>query len=164
MLDLLKRMAPGDWNSRKTGATLRCIRSTPPKVYVEEYFDDGRGHSGAFTSDCTDVAPELFERALREGYITNKPEWGRVSGWEFIISESGERAHEKNVWMTRIVREHLFPGKGMRASDLRPYLEELSEEAIVEILEDLVRRKHAESYSYSPESPKFYLFKRRIAA
>jgi hypothetical protein len=92
MMGLLRAMTR-EYGSRKTGAILKRASSTPPEIYVEEYFDDGKGHSGAFTSDRTDVTPELFDRAWQKGYLHGKFEIGYVSDWEFKVTDFGTETY-----------------------------------------------------------------------
>ena len=164
MPELLKRMAR-NWGSRKTGAVLHSIRSTPPEVYIKEYFDSGKGASNALWAERKDVAPELFDRALREGFVAAKPQWGGVSQWEFVITDAGEQAHAKNEQIAEVALKNLYPSRGVRVRDLQPHLREFSEEAIEEVLGELVRRGRVQPpYSYAQGEPKFYLLARRCAA
>lgn len=156
MMGLLRAMTR-EFGSRKTGATLMRIRSTPLRIYVEEYFDDGKGHSGAFTSDCTDVVPEFFERAQCERFISGKLEPGYVSQWEFVITELGEEMYHQRVQFANKILE-LFPsGEATRACDLQLALHSyrLDEEAIQDILDWLTSERYLDSHEHVGQT--FYL-------
>lgn len=159
MAELLRRMALGEWNSGKACAFLYRFRSTPPAVFVEESFDDGKGHSDPVTNIRKKVDEQLLEKALHDRYIRGKPELGYVSDWEFRITELGEQVHGQLVQMADIALENLFPGKGMRACDVLPYLlgrfPGATEEWAAMVLEELVRRGYTEPYEQ--EGQKLYL-------
>lgn len=147
-----------EWGSRKTGAVLHRYRSTPSMLFVREHFDDGKGHSGAFSSEKTPITEEVFQRALDERYISGKLEPGYVSTCEFLITELGKMVHGQFLDMANIALENLFPGKGMRACDIAPYLirrfPAATEERAAMVLDELVRRGYTESHMHQEQ--KFY--------
>lgn len=59
------------------------------KWYVREHFDDGKGHSGAFTSDVTFVAKEVAEEAKKQFFVEGVPHWGYTAQDEFRINRHG---------------------------------------------------------------------------
>ena len=149
-----------EWGSRKTGAVLHRYRFTPSTLFVREHFDDGKGHSGAFTSDDTPVTEEVFQKALDERYISGKLEPGYVSTCEFRITELGGVVHGLLVEMANIALENLHIGEGMRACDILPYLlgrfPGATEEWAEMVLGELARRGYAEP-PYEQGGQKFYL-------
>lgn len=83
------------WSNRgKTHADL--VRYRQSEIFVREYFDDGKGHSGAFSSINTPVAEAVFEQAKTLGYIQGKLKPGYVSSGEFVLSKYGEEVSLKN--------------------------------------------------------------------
>jgi hypothetical protein len=68
-------------------------------IYLEENFDDGKGHSGAFTTDHTPVAKEVFLEARALGFISGQVKPGRVSKHCFRISKLGENEYNRlELW------------------------------------------------------------------
>ncbi|HUQ30061.1 MAG TPA: hypothetical protein VM103_00905 [Candidatus Paceibacterota bacterium] len=104
------------WNSGKTGATL--FRLSESETYVEEYFDDGKGHSGAFTHKTTSITPSLFDKARSQCYIKGKLEPGYVSTREFLITEEGKRSHYERWEIVKGVLRRIGNGEKVYASDL----------------------------------------------
>ncbi len=74
---------------RKTGARVRCFQPGQPEII--EYYDDGRGHSGAFTSATTPLDREVFQEALHAGFISGVLEPGYVSTIEFEMTDQGKQ-------------------------------------------------------------------------
>ena len=68
---------------------LARLQYLPPEIEVIEFYDDGGGHSNAFTQETTPVSKELFLEARQERYITGVLEPGYVSSWRFKLSETG---------------------------------------------------------------------------
>lgn len=156
MTALLILMA-NDYGTRKTSATLFRSRfpSAPAKgITIKEYFDDGKGHSGAFTNRVTPVTLDVFEKACAEKYISGQLEPGYVSDWKFSITDLGRRAYVEQKSLADRALNLLYEGKGMRVCDLQPGLR-VSEELIADVLEWLVYEGHAESYEHGEQ--KFYL-------
>ncbi|HUY05564.1 MAG TPA: hypothetical protein VMV62_02540 [Candidatus Paceibacterota bacterium] len=151
MMGLLRAMIR-EYGSRKTGAILRCIRSTPPEIYVEEFFDDGKGHSGAFTSDRADVVPELFERALHAHYLSGKLEPGYVSDWEFEITDSGRDEYWRRKRIANTSLKLLASGESARFDHLYcslSHIDSLSEEVAQDILGWLVSEGYVGSHEHA---------------
>lgn len=88
--ELLEALAI-EYGSRKYAAEVR--RFDPMKPQVIEYFDDGKGHSGAFSSQTSPLDLKVFQEALDKRYITGKLEPGYVSKIEFKLTELGEQVH-----------------------------------------------------------------------
>lgn len=149
MMGLLRAMARA-YGSRKTGALLRILRSTPPKVFVEEYFDDGKGHSGAFTSDCTDVVPKLFERALVERYVSGVLKPGYVSSCEFAITDFGNDVHHERIQIADGILKELSSGDNVPFEKLLRMFGSyhVPEEAIKDIFDWLVSESYVGSHEH----------------
>lgn len=90
LLDLLSHLIGHD---RQTGAVIEVFRPTDRepemKILLHEFFDDGKGHSGAFTDRLTPVDPELFSRVVQERYVTGVLKPGYVSDTEFVVTKYG---------------------------------------------------------------------------
>lgn len=84
-----------EYGSRKYAAKVHRFQSA--KAEVVEYFDDGKGHSGAFTSDTTQLDLAVFQEAIDKRYITGKLEPGYVSKSDFRLTERGEEVHWERV-------------------------------------------------------------------
>ena len=96
MLELLAVLYTSPFNSNKTNAVFHRRSGDGTDNFVREHFDDGKGHSGAFTNRDTQKIPdELFQEALREGFIKGVLEPGYVSEREFTLTDMGrmEYAH-----------------------------------------------------------------------
>ncbi len=91
MLGLLGILYCDMFGHRKIGAVVNRSRllNGPDKITVEEFFDDGKGHSGAFTSQSTSVEPGIFQEALSRRFITGLLKPGYVSDIEFEITDDG---------------------------------------------------------------------------
>lgn len=83
-----------DWNSIKTYVEVRL--TSQDMCEVREHFDDGKGHSGAFTCNTTEVDPLIFLEAQSRGYITGKLMPGFVSKREFVLTENKNSIAE--IW------------------------------------------------------------------
>lgn len=70
-----------EYGSRKTSAV---VRRHGNDCSVEEHFDSGKGHSGAFWSEVSKLSLEVFDEAKCRGFISGKPQIGYTSDWEFI--------------------------------------------------------------------------------
>ncbi len=95
---------------RKTGARMKCFLPSPPEVV--EYFDDGHGHSGAFSQGTIPLDQGVFDEALREGYIAGVLEPGYVSRTEFKLTDQGKRE------LLRLTREAMAAERA--AAEVRP--------------------------------------------
>lgn len=89
LLDLLHALHINIFHGRKTDAYVVSYRQGAAEV--REHFDDGKGHSGAFTCDMTPLDWTVFTEARDARYITGVLEPGRVSTTKFKLSEQGER-------------------------------------------------------------------------
>ncbi len=151
-----------EYGSRKTGAVLHRYHSTPPLLFVREHFDDGKGHSGAFTSAETPITEEVFQKALEECYISGKLEPGYVSTCEFLVTDLGNLVHAQFVQIGTLARTELHLEEGVRACDILPLLSRsfpaIVEEVVETVLNELVRRDRAERYEHGGQ--KFYLLPR----
>lgn len=146
-----------EYGTRKTGATLlysRLNAATEDEIIIREYFDDGKGHPGAFTDQTTLITREVFERALENRYISGILKPGYVSNWEFSITDFGQRAFAERVPLLDRAVNLLYKGKGMRACDLQLGLP-VPEELVADVLEWLVYDGYAESYEHGEQ--RFYL-------
>ncbi len=85
-----------------------AIRFNSNKTYVEikswsnnweviEYFDSGKGHSGAFSSRYSKLDQEVFREALEKGYIVGKRMPGYVSKMEFVMTQNISLMNEINT-------------------------------------------------------------------
>ncbi len=91
MKEFLEHMFFRDFlNHEKTGARVEYWKGQTEQPKVIEFFDDGRGHSGAFSCDETPVELAIFKEALREYFIEPKPIMGGVSSYEFVLTRHGE--------------------------------------------------------------------------
>ena len=105
--ELLEIMFIPFLESQKTNVELFfCTLGGKRKIHVTEYFDDGKGHSGAFTSKDTPVAEEAFLEAQREGFISGKLEPGYISRSCFLLTSLGK---EKRV---RLENERVVARQG----------------------------------------------------
>lgn len=87
-----------DWGSRKTYAEIHyVVHQGEVTCRVDEHFDDGKGHSGAFTSTRSDVDVLVFEEAKSKGFITGKLEPGYVSTREFVLTDNKMLLSEE-IW------------------------------------------------------------------
>jgi hypothetical protein len=89
MIGLLEALCMDVFSTRKTGARVKSYRSDIINVY--EYFDSGRGHSGAFSQEITPLNREVFDKAKADRYISGVLEPGYVSDVEFELTELGRR-------------------------------------------------------------------------
>ncbi len=89
LLDLLHALHIDIFHGRKTAAYVVSYRQG--EAEVREHFDDGKGHSGAFTCDTSPLDWTVFAEAKDARYITGVLEPGRVSTTKFKLSEQGER-------------------------------------------------------------------------
>lgn len=90
MYALLTALYCGSYNSQKTRAVLHWDRAIgDEKWFVCEHFDDGKGHSGAFTSRDTSVANEVCEEAKKNHLIKGLLMPGYVSQYQFELSRYG---------------------------------------------------------------------------
>lgn len=89
MLDLLDLLYldPLFGDYRKTGAQVQSFQ--PGEAEVRESFDDGNGHSGAFSASTTSLDWNVFQEALGERFITGILKPGYVSRSEFKITVHG---------------------------------------------------------------------------
>lgn len=131
-----------EYGSRKTGATLKywgpmTSPERPAEVTIEEYFDDGKGHSGAFWGETRPVLPELFERAKKAYYVSGKLEPGYVSTFEFEITEDGTRARWERWQLFEKVIAKLWEGP-VRARELEFDEVRLDPPATLELAKDLL--------------------------
>lgn len=161
MLGLLQLLSHGEYGSRKVRATLHRSRDTPRKPYVEEIFDDGKGHSNAITKERTPVTQELFLRAVNECYVNGALEPGYVSQTEYLLSRFGRDVYMDKLLLMKLVREDLHQMNAMRACDLQPRLD-VPEDDVTEILDWLVASGEAEQYEQ--QGQKFYLLTQFKAA
>ena len=76
-----------EMGGRKYNAVTHYFESTR-ECKVEEFFDDGKGHSGAFTNNIADVELAVFEEARKKGFITGAPEPGHISKNEFVLTDN----------------------------------------------------------------------------
>jgi hypothetical protein len=76
-----------EMGSRKYAAKIHYFESIP-ECKAEEFFDDGKGHSGAFTSDIAEVEVAIFEEARTKGYVTGVLKPGYVSKTEFVLTDN----------------------------------------------------------------------------
>lgn len=94
LTELLEIMFIPYLESRKTSVELFfCTSDGKRKIHVTEYFDDGKGHSGAFTSRNTPVAEKVFLEARRKGFISGKLEPGYTSRSCFLLTGLGKEEH-----------------------------------------------------------------------
>ncbi len=84
------------WSTTKTSAVAR-IRGNGIEAEVIEYFDDGKGHSNAFTSEYHPLDWNVFEEALQMRYISGILKPGYVSKSEFIITREGVQIHTSRL-------------------------------------------------------------------
>jgi hypothetical protein len=82
-------MICGGWNSNKTNTEIKHFLDIPPGIWLEEYYDDGRGHSGAFTTDFTPIIEPVFVEACAAGFISGKLMPGFVSKNHFCLTDLG---------------------------------------------------------------------------
>lgn len=75
-------------NNRKTMGLVR--RYGPSELDVWQYFDDGKGHSGAFSATTASLDPSVFKEAQEKGFVTGVLKLGYVSTYEFKIAKEGE--------------------------------------------------------------------------
>lgn len=95
---LLSALWRNQWGTKKTYAHI--YRFLPDTCKVQEHFDDGKGHSGAFTSEITDVAIPVFQEAQQKGYITGKLELGYISTKEFVLTNDSRLLEEVSQIVT----------------------------------------------------------------
>ena len=78
------------WSSKKTRTEVffYLADQAPRKIWVLECFDDGKGHSGALSERETIVAEEVFQEALRSGFICQMS--GHGSRVRFLLTRHGE--------------------------------------------------------------------------
>ena len=90
MLALLTALYCDPFDHRETKAVLHWDRAIGhEKWYVREHFDDGRGHSGAFTASDTPVAKEVAEEARKQFFVEGVRHWGYTAQDEFCINRHG---------------------------------------------------------------------------
>ena len=89
------------WSSKKTRTEVffYLADQSPRKIRVLECFDDGKGHSGAFSERETIVAEEVFQEALNSGFIRQMP--GHGSRVRFLLTKCGEDEY----WRLRKISE-----------------------------------------------------------
>lgn len=157
MTGLLRAMTR-EYGSRKTGAILHRLRSTPLEIYVEEFFDDGKGHSGAFSSEDTPVTEEVFQQAIRERYIGGKLEPGYVSQWEFVITEFGQQTYYERRKIANDSLKFLASGEAMSfdtAYRMLSRIDSFSKEVVQDVLDWLISEGYLDSHEHVGQ--KFYL-------
>ena len=90
LLDLLSHLIGSD---RQTGAQIEIYRPTERepemKILLHEFFDDGKGHSGAFSDRLTPIDPELFQLVVQERHVSGVLKPGYVSDTEFTVTQFG---------------------------------------------------------------------------
>jgi hypothetical protein len=90
LLDLLSHLIGGD---RQTGAQIEVYpptdREPETRILLREFFDDGKGHSGAFSDRLTPIDPDLYRRVVQEGYVSGVLMPGYVSDSEFRVTPFG---------------------------------------------------------------------------
>lgn len=84
------------WGTRKTSAIVR-IRGNGKEVEVIENFDDGKGHSNAFTSEYHPLDWSVFEEAFHLRYISGLLRPGYISTSEFGITREGNQVHSARL-------------------------------------------------------------------
>lgn len=89
LLDLLQALYVDNCHGRKTAAYV--VSYQQGEAEVREHFDDGRGHSGAFTCDTAPLDWTVFTEARDARYITGVLEPGYVSTTKFKLSEQGQQ-------------------------------------------------------------------------
>lgn len=96
--DLLEALVI-EYGSRKYATLVQCLHKDSPEVI--ECFDDGKGHSGAFTRETTPLDPDVFEEALEKRYLSGKLKPGYVSKIEFNLTRIGRDAHYARLHQIR---------------------------------------------------------------
>lgn len=91
LLDLLEILYidPLFGDYRKTGARVHYWMPGEPEV--REYFDDGHGHSGAFSQETIPLDRMVFREALEKEYIAGVLKPGYVSTTEFKLTNAGKK-------------------------------------------------------------------------
>jgi hypothetical protein len=79
-----------DSSGRKYRAVVTYRKKEQP--YITESFDDGKGHSGAFTSEVSLVDLSVFNEAFDKHYITGLVMPGYISQTEFKLTDWGTNA------------------------------------------------------------------------
>ncbi len=91
---LLNAMWTKDYWSRKTYAEVVYLPSNICRA--REYFDDGKGHSGAFSCQISEVDTAVFEDAREKKYVTGRPEIGYISKTDFVLTD--DRDLKEQIW------------------------------------------------------------------
>lgn len=89
------------------GKISTAIELSPSGTHsVIEYFDDGKGHSGAIASTYTILQMNVFRDALASGYIIqSRASRGIVPPNRFVLSDLGQQAHVARLEQEQRVRE-----------------------------------------------------------
>lgn len=87
--ELLERMICGGWDSRKSNTEVQHFPDIAPGIWLEEYYDDGKGHSGALTTDFTPILEPVFVDACGAGFIAGKLLPGCISKCHFYLTDLG---------------------------------------------------------------------------
>jgi hypothetical protein len=88
----------------KVSTAIELSSSGTPSVI--EYFDDGKGHSGAVTSTYTLLEQDVFQKALASGYIIqSRTSRGIVPPDRFVLSDLGQQAHVARLDQEQKARE-----------------------------------------------------------
>lgn len=94
ILDLLEALYVDRLFGRKIKAILHSDKTVGSEnFFVEEYFDDGHGHSNAVTSKETPVTKEVFEQAKKGYFVSGVLKPGYVSETEFVLTKFGMESY-----------------------------------------------------------------------
>ncbi len=80
------------WGSRKTHAEIFYAEDS--SCTVREYFDDGKGHSDAFTTQYSNVDLSVFAEARSKRYVQGKLMPGYVSTIQFVLTTNTDLLNE----------------------------------------------------------------------
>jgi hypothetical protein len=109
LIELLLSLQPGyEPGDRKTGAVVRqqLREEGVPAIYtVVEFFDNGGGHPGVFSSEETLLEPNVFFEALRLGVIIGVSKGRAISETSYVLSDAGRRMLTDHYDEERLRRE-----------------------------------------------------------
>lgn len=89
MMGLLAALFVDAFGSRKVDARVKSYRKEEANVW--EYFDSGKGHSGAFSDQRTPLKWGIFVEAQEAQYISGVLEPGYVSTTDFKLTDLGKK-------------------------------------------------------------------------
>lgn len=147
-----------EFGSKKVDATLFCPRMSSARIYVEKYFD-----SGPFRSEQCAVDPGLFERARREGLVSEKSGSGYGSNGEFKITHKGQLACDRRIELANRVLEVFSESMVVRSHDISSLVHETEETVVADILDFFVSKECLEVLEEAGERL-YRRIKRRLVA